>query len=257
MLSEEQIARYTHHLVLKDIGGAGQLKLLNARVLIVGVGGLGAPAAFYLAAAGVGTIGLCDDDNVEISNLQRQIIHGVKDLGKKKVESAAEKLVLQNSDVRIEKIAERLVSSNIRGIISSYDFVIDASDNFSTKFLINDACVAMQKPFSHAGVVGFGGQIFTFVPGSLCLRCVFPEAPSAEEARNCRGAGILGAAAGIVGSIQAAEAIKYIIEKGSLLSGRMLIFDALHMQFRVSSLARRDSCAVCGGESLKNIDTDL
>lgn len=244
--SEEQIARYTHHIVLKDVGGEGQRKLLGSKVLIVGIGGLGSPAAYYLAAAGVGTLGLCDHDQVELSNLQRQIIHHTPDIGKGKVLSASEKIGALNPEVKVIAVPERLESSNARGLIAAYDFIIDASDNFATKFLVNDACVAMGKPYSHGGVVGFTGQVLTALPGSPCLRCVFPEPPDEGVILHCRGAGILGAAAGILGSIQAAEAIKWVLGRGELLAGRMLIVDVLRMRLRTITLLRRESCAACG-----------
>lgn len=245
-LNNERMERYLHHITLKDIGGDGQRRLLASRVLIVGIGGLGSPAALYLTAAGIGTIGIIDDDNVDISNLQRQIIHHTNDIGRKKVESAEEKMRLLNTDVRIIKYSERLTEANVKSVIADYDFILDGSDNFQTKFLINDACVACAKPFSHAGVIGFKGQTFTFVPGSLCLRCIFPEPPEPGTILNCRGSGILGAVAGIVGSVQASETIKFILKKGTLLTDRLLTVDVLSMKFRTITIAKNALCPVCG-----------
>lgn len=245
-LTESQLDRYLHHIILKDIGGEGQRRLLAAKVLIVGAGGLGSPAALYLAAAGVGTIGICDDDCVELSNLQRQIIHSTKDIGRSKAESAVEKMRAINPDVRVAPHAERLTDQNAISIISDYDFVIDGTDNFPSKFLINDGCVARKKPYSHGGVVGFKGQVFTYVAGSLCLRCVFDRPPEPGCVMDCRGSGILGAAAGIIGAIQAAEAIKYILGRGDLLTNRILTVDALKMEFRTIPIERSQTCPTCG-----------
>lgn len=248
-LTDEQIARYTHHIVLKDVGGEGQRKLLGSKVLIVGAGGLGSPAALYLAAAGVGTIGIVDDDRVELSNLQRQIIHATSDIGREKTASAEEKMRAINPDVRVAAYAERLTDKNIESLIADYEFIVDASDNFSTRFLINDICVARGRPYSHGAVVGFTGQTFTYTPGSLCYRCIFPEPPDQGCILDCHGSGILGAAAGIIGSIQAAEAIKFILKRGTLLTDRLLTVDSLSMEFRSIALARNEFCPVCGVKS--------
>ena len=244
-LSEDQLARYAHHIVLKDIGGEGQRKLMSSKVLIVGAGGLGSPASLYLAAAGVGTIGIVDDDVVELSNLQRQILHSTQSVGTEKVASAKETLHELNADASIKTYAERLTEDNAATIISDYDFVIDGTDNFASKFLINDTCVKLKKPFAHAGVVGFKGQAFTYTPGSMCMRCVFTEEPPPGTIQDCRGSGIVGAATGVVGSIQAAEAVKYIVGNGTLLTDRMLSVDLLEPSFRTLSLSRNVSCASC------------
>lgn len=244
-LTEKQIERYTHHIIIRDIGGEGQRQLLSSSVLVAGLGGLGSPAALYLASAGVGTIGLIDDDTVETSNLQRQIIHATCDLGRGKSESAAEKIRAINPDSRPIVYSCRLTEKNAEAIISEYDFVIDGTDNFPAKFLINDTCVKLGKPFSHGGVAGFKGQTFTYTPGAMCLRCVFGEPPEAGFVQNCRGEGVLGAIAGIVGSIQSAEAIKAILKKGSLISNRLVTIDALDMQLRCVTLARNIRCPVC------------
>lgn len=246
-LTDQQIARYTHHIVLKDVGGEGQRKLLAAKVLIVGAGGLGSPAALYLAAAGVGTIGIVDDDRVEISNLQRQILHGTEDIGHHKTDSAEKKMKSINPDIRVNAISLRLTKDNALSLFSGYDFIIDGSDNFTTKFIINDTCIELQRPFSHGAVTAFKGQAFTYVPGSLCLRCIFPSPPEPGCILNCKGSGIIGAVAGIIGSIQAAEAMKSIIGKGELLLGRMLVLDAFSMESRGIPLKRGAPCITCGG----------
>lgn len=248
-LTEQQIERYAHHIVCKDIGGEGQRKLMSAKVLIVGAGGLGSPAALYLAAAGVGTIGIVDDDTVELSNLQRQILHLTSDVGTNKVSSAKDKLAALNPDVTVNTYAQRLTENNARSTVADYDFVIDGTDNFASKFLINDTCVKLKKPFSHAGVVGFKGQALTYVPGSMCLRCVFAEEPPPGTIQDCRGSGIVGAATGVVGSIQAAEAVKYIIGNGDLITDRMLTVDLLAAKFRNVPLSRNLSCPVCSKEA--------
>lgn len=245
--TEEQLERYARHIALREVGMEGQEKLLGARVFIIGAGGLGSPAAMYLAAAGVGTIGIADADEVDLSNLQRQIIHGTNDLGKAKVKSAAETIHAINPDVQVHAIQTFVTADNIMGFVRDYDFVIDAVDNFSTKFLINDACVLAGKPFCHAGIVRFQGQLMTYVPGKgPCYRCVFKEPPPEDAVPTCKQVGIMGAMAGTIGSLQAMEAVKYIIGKGDLLTGRLLVYDALKMQFRNVKLPKDDNCAVCG-----------
>ena len=247
-LSDEQLERYSRHITLKEIGVRGQKKLLRSKVLIIGAGGLGAPAAMYLAAAGVGTIGIADCDDVELSNLQRQIIHTTDDVGKSKVSSAAETIRALNPDVTVKTYKEYVSSSNIAEIIADYDFIIDGADNFPTKFLINDACVLGRKPFCHAGILRFEGQLMTYVPDEgPCYRCVFESPPPRDAVPSCREAGVIGAMAGIIGSMQALEAVKYITGKGELLIGSMLIFDGLKMEWRKVRLPRRNlSCPVCG-----------
>lgn len=247
-LSDEQLERYSRHITLKEIGVRGQKKLLAAKVLIIGAGGLGAPAAMYLAAAGVGTIGIADCDKVELSNLQRQIIHTTDDVGKTKVQSAAEAINALNHDVTVKTYHEYVSSKNIAAMIEEYDFIIDGADNFPTKFLINDACVLVHKPFCHAGILRFEGQLMTYVPGvSPCYRCIFEAPPPKDAVPSCREAGVIGAMAGIIGSMQALEAVKYITGQGDLLTGNMLIFDGLKMQWRKIRLPKRNhSCPVCG-----------
>lgn len=247
--TNEQLERYSRHIILKEVGAKGQAKLLNAKVLVVGTGGLGAPAAMYLAAAGIGTIGLVDFDQVELSNLQRQIIHNTKDIGKPKVISARETINDMNPDVNVHTYQEWVSAANIKDIIKDqdYDFIIDGTDNFPAKFLINDACVLMEKPFSHAGIIRFQGQTMTYVPGQgPCYRCVFVSPPPADVVPTCKQAGVLGVMGGIIGTIQASEAIKYVLGIGDLLTGHLLTFDALSMDFRKVKLAAREDCQVCG-----------
>jgi molybdopterin/thiamine biosynthesis adenylyltransferase len=246
--SNEQMTRYSRHIILKEIGVKGQKRLMESRVLIIGAGGLGSPAALYLAAAGVGVIGIADADEVDLSNLQRQIIHTTADLGRPKVRSALEKMEAINPDTKVNAYQTFAAADNVLDLIAGYDFVIDGSDNFPAKFLINDACVIARKPFSHAGIIRFQGQLMTYVPGeSPCYRCVFDSPPPLGAVPTCRQAGVVGAMGGVIGSLQAMEAIKYIAGVGNLLTGTLLTYDALTMEFRKIKLpARRSGCAVCG-----------
>ena len=247
--TNEQLERYSRHIILQEVGVKGQKKLLNASVLIIGAGGLGAPAALYLAAAGVGTIGIVDADEVDLSNLQRQVIHTTNDVGKAKVKSAAETMEAINPDVTVKTYRTFVDSSNIMDLIKDYDFIIDGTDNFPAKFLINDACVMAEKPFSHAGIIRFKGQLMTYVPGEgPCYRCVFKNPPPKDAVPTCKQAGVIGAMGGVIGSLQAMEAIKYIIGKGDLLTGKLLTYDALKMEFHTIKLPKDDHCAVCGDE---------
>ena len=248
MFSNEQLERYSRHIILKEVGVKGQQKLLNAKVLIIGAGGLGAPAALYLAAAGVGTIGIVDADEVDLSNLQRQVIHTTADIGKAKVKSAKETMEAINPDVKVNTYRMFVDSTNIMELIKDYDFILDGTDNFPAKFLINDACVMAKKPFSHAGIIRFKGQLMTYVPGEgPCYRCVFKNPPPKDAVPTCKQAGVIGAMGGVIGSLQAMEAIKYIIGKGDLLTGKLLTFDALKMEFHTIKLPdNHHSCAVCG-----------
>ncbi|MDP3041545.1 MAG: molybdopterin-synthase adenylyltransferase MoeB [Candidatus Omnitrophota bacterium] len=248
--NEEQIERYSRHIILGDVGVGGQQKIMAGKVLIIGVGGLGAPAALYLAAAGVGTIGLVDGDNVELSNLQRQVIHFTPDVGKPKVLSAQEKIASINPDVKVVTYQSRVYSGNIAGIIKDYDFIIDGTDNFAAKFLINDACVLGAKPFSHGGILRFDGQSMTYVPGHACYRCIFGAPPPKGAVPACSQAGILGAVAGMLGTLQATEALKFLIGKGELLINRLLIFNALDMKFRQVEFKRNPNCSICGSNPL-------
>ncbi len=220
----------------------------QAKVLVIGAGGLGSPAAFYLAAAGIGTLGLVDSDRVELSNLQRQILHTTADLGREKVASAKEKLDRLNSEVEVHSYPIRLDAKNAQEIFSSYDFIVDGSDNFDTKFLVNDTAVALEKPFSHAGIVRLQGQTMTVIPRkSACYRCVFVAPPPPGEILNCQQAGILGAVAGTMGSIQATEAIKYIIGmEEELLIDRLLTYDAKTVKFRTVEVKKNPRCSACG-----------
>ena len=247
--TNEQLERYSRHIILQEVGVKGQKKLLNASVLIIGAGGLGAPAALYLAAAGVGTIGIVDADEVDLSNLQRQVIHTTNDVGKAKVKSAAETMEAINPDVTVKTYRTFVDSTNIMDLIKDYDFIIDGTDNFPAKFLINDACVMAGKPFSHAGIIRFKGQLMTYVPGEgPCYRCVFKDPPPKDAVPTCKQAGVIGAMGGVIGSLQAMEAIKYIIGKGELLTGKLLTYDALKMEFHTIKLPKDHHCAVCGDE---------
>ena len=247
MLTDSQIDRYSRHIILKEVGGKGQQKLLNGRVLIIGVGGLGAPVALYLAAAGVGTIGIADADVVDVTNLQRQVIHFTPDVGKPKVESAREKMEAINPDVAVKTYHEWITAANIAGIIADYDFVIDGTDNFAAKFLVHDACVLAGKPYSHAGILQFEGQALTVLPGkSTCFRCIFPEPPPKDAIPTCSQAGVIGVLPGVIGSIQATEAVKFLLGKGELLAGRLLTYNALLMKFREIPIDRNPDCPVCG-----------
>ena len=241
MLSNEQLERYSRHIILKEVGAKGQKKLLNAKVLIIGAGGLGAPAAMYLAAAGVGTIGIADADEVDLSNLQRQIIHSTQDVGKAKVQSAKETMEAINPDVKVITYRTFVDSESIMDLIKDYD-------NFPAKFLINDACVMAKKPFSHAGIIRFKGQLMTYVPGEgPCYRCVFKNPPPKDAVPTCKQAGVIGAMGGVIGSLQAMEAVKYILGVGDLLTGYLLTYDALKMEFRKIKLPEHtEDCAVCG-----------
>jgi len=246
-LTNEQLERYSRHIILSEVGAKGQKKLLDAKVLIIGAGGLGSPAALYLAAAGVGVIGVADADEVDLSNLQRQILHATADIGKAKALSAKETMNAINPDVKVNVHRLFVAADNIMELIAGYDFVIDGTDNFPSKFLINDACVLSKKPFSHAGIIRFKGQLMTYVPGAgPCYRCIFREPPPPDAVPTCRQAGVIGAIGGVIGSLQAMEAVKFIIGKGKLLTGSLLGYDALETDFRKIKLPTVKNCAVCG-----------
>jgi len=246
-LRDDQIERYSRQILLPDVGGKGQEKLLNARVLIIGAGGLGSPAALYLASAGIGTLGIVDSDKVELNNLQRQIVHSVNTVGMLKAESAKDRLNAINPDVKVIPYNIRLTSENILDIIKDYDIVVDGSDNFPTRYLVNDACVFSNKPLSHGGIFRFDGQAITILPHkSACYRCLFSEPPPAGLVPSCQEAGILGAVAGIIGVIQANEVLKYVLEIGGLLAGKLLVFNALDSFFRQVKVPKDPKCPVCG-----------
>jgi molybdopterin/thiamine biosynthesis adenylyltransferase len=246
LFTPEQVQRYSRHLILTEVGPIGQRKLLNAKVLLLGAGGLGSPAAIYLAAAGVGTLGIVDFDTVDLSNLQRQILHGMSDLGRPKVESATETIAEINPDVKVVAHRTHLNSENVMDIFSQYDVVVDGSDNFPTRYLVNDASVFLNKPVVHGSIFRFEGQATVFMPGRGCYRCLYPEPPPPEMAPSCSEAGVLGVLPGIIGSIQAVEAIKLLLGIGEPLVNRLLLFDALAMSFQEVKLRRDSNCPVCG-----------
>ncbi|MDI6605261.1 MAG: HesA/MoeB/ThiF family protein [Thermoanaerobacteraceae bacterium] len=252
---DEQILRYSRQIILKDIGLEGQKKLLMSKVLVIGAGGLGSPAIYYLAACGIGTIGIVDFDVVGISNLNRQIIHSTDDLGKYKADSAEEKVKKLNPDVDILKYKTRITPDNIEDIIKDYDVIIDASDNFPTRYLINDACFFLDKPLIEAGAIEFEGIVMTIIPGKgPCYRCLYHEVPKDDAAAKPADSGILGMVAGVIGSIQSLEAVKIILNIGRNLSGRVLTFDALNLKFRDINWHRRDTCPLCGkNPTIKNL----
>jgi len=247
MTKDEQL-RYSRHMIMPEVGAEGQRRLNAARVLCIGAGGLGSPAALYLAAAGIGKLGLVDFDDVDLSNLQRQILHGTKDIGRKKLDSARDRLRDANPTIEIETHECRFTSKNALEIVSGYDVVIDGSDNFPTRYLSNDVCVFAKKPNVYGSVFRFDGQTTVFAPhlGGPCYRCLFPEPPPPGSVPNCAQAGVLGVLPGIVGTIQANEAIKLILGVGESLVGRLLYFDALKMKFREFNLRRDPQCPVCG-----------
>lgn len=247
-MNSEQNERYARQVLLKGIGIEGQEKLLKSKVLIVGAGGLGSPVAMYLAGAGVGTIGILDDDEVDLTNLHRQIIHSNDSIGQKKVDSAAERMRKINPDIKIKPYACRLNPENAEKILGSYDFIVDACDNFETKFLINDTCVKLNKAFSHGGIQEFGGQLMTYVPNQgPCYRCVFEEVPKPGTIPTCKEVGVIGCMAGMIGTMQSMETIKYLLGLGDLLTGQLLVVDALTMQFRkVSFPEKNPHCKACG-----------
>lgn len=244
--------------MLEQVGDAGQEKLLSSKVLIIGAGGLGSPAALYLAAAGVGTIGIVDADKVELTNLHRQIIHHTADLGLKKVKSAKTKIRAINPDVTVKTYHRAVKADNIRQIITEYDFVIDATDNFPAKFLINDACFFEKIPFSHAGVLRFDGQLITVLPGeTTCYRCIFNAPPSPDAVPPASQAGLLGVLPGVIGTLQATEAIKYLLKLGDLLTNTLLTYDLLKMEFRKVHFNRNPDCPLCGaGPTITELKDD-
>ncbi len=241
-----QLKRYSRHIIMPQVGGAGQHKLLEAKVLLIGAGGLGSPTALYLAAAGVGTIGIVDFDVVDFSNLQRQIIHDTNDVGRPKVVSAMETLNEINPDVKVIPHNLRLDSENVMAVIEQYDIVVDGSDNFSARYLLNDACYLAKKPLVHGSIFLFDGQVSVFKPGQGCYRCLYPTPPPPGMVPSCAEAGVFGVLPGIIGSIMAVETIKLILNLGEPLVNRLLIFDALTMEFREVKLRRDHNCPLCG-----------
>lgn len=249
--TEDEIQRYSRHILLAEVGGVGQAKLRAARVLVVGAGGLGSPLALYLAAAGVGRIGIVDDDVVELSNLQRQIAHGMADLGRSKAESAAASTRAINPEVVVDIHRMRLGATNVAALIADYDIICDGTDNFATRFLLSDACVLGRRTLISAAVLRFEGQLSVFRPhqGGPCYRCLYPEAPPEGMVPSCGEAGVLGAVTGVMGTLQATEVLKEIMGVGESLAGRLLIWDALAMRFRLVRLRPDPSCLACGPQA--------
>jgi molybdopterin/thiamine biosynthesis adenylyltransferase len=248
--TEDQIQRYARHILLPEVGGVGQSGLISAKVLVVGAGGLGSPLLLYLAAAGVGTIGLVDDDTVDLSNLQRQIVHTTSSVGQSKVESAAATIAAINPEVKLIQHAERLTVKNAPSIIGDYDIVADGTDNFATRFLINDACYFAERPLVSAAILRFDGQVSTFKAyeegDHPCYRCLYREAPPEGQIPTCAEAGVLGALCGMIGSLQATEVIKEILKIGESLSGSLIIYEGLGTTFRKIKVRRDPGCPLCG-----------
>ena len=249
-LTEDQIERYARHIVLQEVGGTGQTKLLGAKVLVVGAGGLGSPLLMYLAAAGIGTIGLVDDDIVSLSNLQRQIAHGTPDIGRPKVESGRDRAAELNPDVNLVPYQMRLNPGNVMDLLADYDIIADGSDNFDTRFLLNDACYLAKKTLVSAAVLRFDGQLSTYKaylgPPNPCYRCIFPEPPPEGAIPSCSQGGVLGAMAGIMGTMQATEVLKEVLGLGQSMSGRLLIHDGLAGDVRTMRVKPDANCALCG-----------
>ncbi len=245
-LTPSQVKRYSRHIIMLNVGSVGQRKLLQSRVLIVGAGGLGSPVALYLALAGVGTLGICDFDTVDITNLQRQILHSDQDVGRKKVESAKETLLAHNPSVNIEIHETPINSDNGMRIVADYDVIVNGADNFATRYLVNDAAYLSGKPLADGSILVFEGQATTYIPGKGCYRCLFPEPPPPGEVPSCAEAGVIGALPGLVGSIQALEVIKILLGVGNTLSGRLMLIDALNMEFREVKYRRDPNCQLCG-----------
>ena len=246
-LRPDQEARYSRHTMLPEVGVAGQVKLLRSKVLCIGAGGLGSPSSMYLAAAGVGTLGIIDDDIVDASNLQRQILHGTDRIGKPKVDSAEQTLKGMNPDIKIDKHRTRITADNAIELIAPYDVIIDGADNFATRYLVNDVALKLGKPVIHASIFRFEGQLTVFsATGSPCYRCLYPQPPPAEEAPSCAEAGVLGVLPGTMGVLQATEAIKLLLGLGDTLAGRLLVYDAMKARFRELKLRRDPACPTCG-----------
>ncbi len=244
--TDEQIERYSRHIILPEVGGSGQQKMLEARVLLLGAGGLGSPAAYYLAAAGIGNLGIVDFDRVDLSNLQRQIIHSTERIGMLKTESAKKTIEALNPDVNISLYNERLDSSNIMNLIEGYDYIVDGSDNFPTRYLVNDACVMKNKTLIHGSIYRFEGQVTVFKPGDgPCYRCLYPEPPPPGMVPNCQEGGVLGVLAGVIGNLQVVEVLKLVLGIGKTLVGKLIIYDALNTEFRNLRLRKDTNCPIC------------
>ena len=246
IMTETQVRRYSRHLILPEVGGTGQRRLLGSKVLLVGAGGLGSPAALYLAAAGVGTLGIVDFDAVDLSNLQRQILHHGHDVGRPKVQSAVNSLADINPDVKVVPYQEALSGANVKQIFADYDVIVNGSDNFPTRYLANDACVFLKKPLVDGSIFKFEGQATVFLPGRGCYRCLYPAPPPPGVVPSCAEAGVLGVICGVIASIQGVETIKLLLGLGEPLVGRLLFFDGLAMEFRQVTFRRDPHCPVCG-----------
>lgn len=245
--TDDQLLRYSRHIILPEVGGRGQEKILKAKVLLIGAGGLGCPVGYYLTAAGVGTLGLVDNDTVEMSNLQRQIAHSVHTIGMPKVESAARTFKALNPDVNVIQMQQRISKDNILDLIKDYDIVVDGSDNFPTRYLVNDACVMAGKPLVSGAILRFEGQVTTILPGDgPCYRCLFEDPPPPGLVPSCQEAGVLGVLPGVIGGLQATEVLKLILGRGEVLKGELLIYNALKTSFRKVKIPKNPSCAVCG-----------
>ena len=256
--TEEQLMRYSRHIILPEVGGKGQQKISDAKVLMIGAGGLGCPVGYYLAAAGVGTIAIVDNDEVELSNLQRQIAHSMNTLGVNKADSAKKTFEALNTDINVIAIKERINSKNILDLMKDYDIVVDGTDNFPTRYLINDACVMLKKPLVSGAILRFEGQVTTILPGEgHCYRCLFEEPPPAGLVPSCQEAGVLGVLPGVIGALQATEVLKLIIGKGKPLKNQLLIYDALGVDFRKVRVPKNRECPVCGENPTITDLTDL
>lgn len=247
-LTPYQVRRYSRHIIMPQVGSGGQRTLLDSRVLIIGAGGLGSPVAIYLALAGIGTLGIVDYDVVDVTNLQRQILHHDADIGRSKVESARETLLAYNPDLEVVTFEEPITSENAMEMMAGFDVVVSGADNFAARYLINDAAFLSGKPLVDGSILMFDGRATTYVPGKGCYRCVFPDPPPPGEVPNCSEAGVLGMLPGMVGSIQAAETVKVLLGTGEPLVGRLLLIDALDMDFREVKVRRDPSCPLCGDE---------
>ncbi|KKN16473.1 hypothetical protein LCGC14_0975470 [marine sediment metagenome] len=244
--TNDQVERYSRHIILPEVGGEGQQKIMEGKVLVLGAGGLGSPVALYLAAAGVGTLGIVDNDEVDVTNLQRQILHFTEDVGRAKTDSATEKLKNLNPEIKINAHNMRVTSDNINDLIKDYDIIVDGTDNFPTRFLVNDACYFAKKKLVHGAILRFDGQVMTILPDEgPCYRCIYREPPPEGLVPSCSQAGVIGTVAGIVGTIQANEVIKILIEKGTPLSGRLLVIDALEANFRKIKTKKDPRCPIC------------